>query len=230
MMYDSSSPPDNSLPPRPATVTIAAYLQFALLALSLISMVIILVTAPAMIDAVEAAASENLSQNEASTISTAMSVGVYGGAAIGVVPALLLAIFGAIHMRGKNWARIVTWVLAGLGVCCGVIAIPFSGASTSVEGMNSAANKAIEDAVLESQPAWTTPVNMILMVLSLVLYIAVIVLLAMPASNQFFRKPTADPMQGLPPQGPPPQGPPPQGPPPQGPPPQGPPPQGPPHV
>ncbi|HIV58295.1 MAG TPA: hypothetical protein H9902_10100 [Candidatus Stackebrandtia faecavium] len=225
MTYDASSSPNPSPPPRPSTVTIAAYLQFALLALSVISAIITFVTSPALIDAVSQASAEHLSPSEASTITTTMQFAVYGGVTIGLIPGVLLAVFGAIHMRGKNWARIATWVLAGLGACCGAISLPFTGAQTNIEGVEPGAAKALEDAVASAQPSWVTPVSMVLMIVSLVAYVAVIILLALPASNNFFRKPKPDPMQGFPPQGPPPQGPPPQGPPPQGFPPQGPPPQ-----
>jgi hypothetical protein len=62
--------------------------------------------------------------------------------------------------KGKNWARIVTWVLASLGVLSGLAALA------------------------QPEPA----LSRILSIIGLLVDIAIIVLLAQRPSNEYFRR------------------------------------------
>ena len=91
-----------------------------------------------------------------------------------------------------NPARIVTWVLAGLAVLCFGCALAgtassgaFMGGNQTVNGVDmSAAAKQVQDAL----PSWLQPTQATIGIVNLLLAILVIILLALPASNAYFRR------------------------------------------
>ena len=80
---------------------------------------------------------------------------------IGIILIVLYVLLALQVRKGKNWARIVTWVLAGLGALGGV---------TNLAQPQAALTKVIAG-------------------IELVLYVVLIVLLALKPSNDYFRKP-----------------------------------------
>jgi hypothetical protein len=117
------------------------------------------------------------------------------GAIVGVVFAVILigamVALGVLLRQGKNPARIVTWVLGGLGVLCYGCTLSASAAGSAFSGI--AANQNPESADLQRRmreviPGWQTAVSTILTVVLLLSLVAIIILLMLPASNEFFRK------------------------------------------
>lgn len=191
---------------RPATVTLAGCGQFAILALAVLSSI----ASFALIGRITSAVDERISGEDLGrgvdpqTLIGVMRAVLVLGIVLGLVIPILLAVFGAVHMRGKNWARVTTWVLAGIGICCGLFGLAGIGGTadltmkTQTNGNDELAN-AIQDAIASVDiPGWIQPVQAVSAVLTLLLYIAVVVLLALPASNEFFRKLPPEP-HGLPP-------------------------------
>lgn len=199
-------PPQPDAPrARPGTVTVAMYLLFFLAALQVISGVIALSSLGAVQDATREAYQDFPQlRDSADTIATV-------GIVVGVLVALLFAAgfvtLGILDGRGKNAARIVTWVVAGIGVCCFGAGVAGRAASGALSGMGGGTNgpdpaevQRIQDAAL---PSWYYPASTTVSVLALLSAIAVIILLALPASNEFFRKapPAYEPPPGYPPVG-----------------------------
>jgi hypothetical protein len=168
------------------------------------------------------------------TAATIAGAGIAGGAVVALLFSIGFAILAIYVGRGKNPARIVTWVLTGLSVCCGGIGLVTSATGTSFGGGSSAngapSQAEIQRAINEALPSWYHGVTLTLGVIGLLIALAVLILLMLPASNEFFRKrpvqeweppvppvgpgPSAAPGAWPPPAGPPPAGPPPAGPPP----------------
>lgn len=190
MTYDPSVPaamPAESRP-RPATVTIASYLLYAMAALGLVGAILGFVAIPDVTRVIEDAYADTGLSGSMTTASTA-------GYAVGGVVTLLLSaayvVLGILNAKGKNPARIVTWVLAGLAICCGVFGLLGNALGNALGGgeVDGAPDSAEIQRRIDEAVPWLTPVNLVTGVLGLILAIAVVVLLALPASNEFFRKP-----------------------------------------
>jgi len=89
-----------------------------------------------------------------------INAGATFGIVVGIVVLALYVLLALQVRKGKNWARVVTWVLAGLGVL---------GVLVTLAGPGTAANKLVG-------------------LVSGVLDVGVIVLLASAASNAFFAR------------------------------------------
>lgn len=149
-------PPPQARDPRsaPSTVRNAVRLMFVLAALGLIIVF-------ANKDALRTAIADANPGYNTTQLDNAVNAGVTIGAVIGIVLIVLYLLLALQVRKGKNWARIVTWVLAGLGVLGGI---------TNLAQPQAALTKVIAG-------------------IELALYIVLIVLLAMGPSNEYFRKP-----------------------------------------
>ncbi|HEY2791676.1 MAG TPA: hypothetical protein VGJ28_04935 [Micromonosporaceae bacterium] len=136
---------------RPAVVTMAVRLLYLNVLVGLIGVVILFATK----DDLKKQILKDTPTASDSTVNAALTV----GAVIAIVLLLLFALLAWQVGKGKNWARITTWVFAGLGVLSGLAAF--------------------------ARPETTG--NRILGIVGLAIDIAVIVLLARPQSNEFFR-------------------------------------------
>ncbi len=96
----------------------------------------------------------------AETVEAAMSVALTLGSVLGIVFIVLYLLLALQVREGKNWARILTLVLAGLGVLSGLASL------------------------LQTAPALSRGLALI----TLALDIAIIVLLAQRRSNDYFRR------------------------------------------
>lgn len=141
----------------PSTVRGAVWIMFALAAFGLISLIVVFADKDALRKAIRDANTSYDTQHIDTAVNTAVTIAVV----IGLVLLVLYVLLALQVRKGKNWARIVTWVLAGLGVLGGIstLAQPQAALSKVVAGVE------------------------------LVLYILLIVLLAMRPSNEYFRKP-----------------------------------------
>ncbi|MCO8276461.1 hypothetical protein M1L60_38375 [Actinoplanes sp. TRM 88003] len=117
-----------------------------------------------------------------------------GGAVINLLIGVGFAVLAIFDSRGKNPARIVTWVIGGISLCCfgaslGSTALAGSmGTGTAGGGPSEAeVQRRIEDAL----PSWYSASNTTLSVLALLAILGTVILLALPAANEFFRKPAA---------------------------------------
>ena len=114
---------------------------------------------------------------------------------IAVLIAIACIVLAVLDGKGKNPARIVTWVLGGLGVLCLGCSLASAGLSSSFGNFGANSNEAglpdpneVTRRVEAAIPAWQGTVTNISSVVVVLALIAVIILLALPASNAFFRK------------------------------------------
>jgi hypothetical protein len=171
-------------------VTIATYLMFAL---AIVAVVLAVLPLPWAGDASDAAkvAFKNIKNGD--QVATTVTAAIYIGVAEFVLGAVALVVLGIFVGRGARVARIITWVLGGLGVLCcgGGIAIRgvASGMTSNSQGTTADAQQ-IQDAQKQVDavyPSWYHGVQVSLSLLAIVGLLAVIVLLALPVANEYFR-------------------------------------------
>lgn len=141
----------------PPTVRRAVVIMFVLAALSLLGLIIVVADKSALRKAIEDANTSYDSQQINDAVNAAVTIAVV----IGLILIVLYLLLALQVRKGKNWARIVTWVFAGLGVL---------GSLSTLAQPQAALSKVIA-------------------AVQLVLDVVLIVLLAMRASNEYFRKP-----------------------------------------
>jgi len=179
---------------RPGVVTAAAYLLYLVAALEVVNAIITFATLGPVTDAIQDAYAGTTLSDSAESIITAVYA---GGAVLNLVLGAGFAVLGAFDSRGKNWARIVTWVIGGIGLCCLGAGLGSKSISSSMQTGSDTAGGPTADEVQrrlnDALPSWYTPVSTTTTVLVLLILLVVIILLALPKSNEFFRKqPAAD--------------------------------------
>ncbi|MEU5551710.1 MULTISPECIES: hypothetical protein [unclassified Micromonospora] len=179
---------------RPGVVTISTYLLLLFAICQLISVVVSLATIGTVREVMDEAYRD-------STVEGAESLGDFT-VVLGVATAIFLLVvalalfgLGLLNLRGKNGARIATWVVGGIMLCCtgfsllsglaGGLTTP--GAETSGDMPST---EEVQRRLEEALPGWVTPVSLLLGVISLLALLAALILLALPKANEFFRKPT----------------------------------------
>lgn len=189
------SDPYPAAPPvkaRPSTVTISSYLLYLVAALQVVGLIAVLSVMGTMQqvyrDAYEGTAAEGME--------AIITVSLLGGAILSLLIAAGLVVLGLLNNRGKNPARIVTWVLGGIFLCCvgGGLAVnaagnAFTGGVPTDPNMPDPAQ--VQRNLDAALPGWYDPVSTLLSVVGLLALLAALILLALPPSNEFFRKPAA---------------------------------------
>jgi len=178
--------------PRPGVVTMSGYLLYAVAALLTVNVLISLATLSKALDAVRAAVG-----NTDADFSNAFKVGEVIGAVIDLGIVVLFVLLGLFVLRGKNGMRITTWVVAGLGTLCSLCSVAGSGISQSMaNSKNSSLSDSQISAIKDAVPGWARATSIVVYLLIAIALIAVIIMLAMPAANEFFRKPNLMAMPG----------------------------------
>jgi hypothetical protein len=127
----------------------------------------------------------------------------YVGYQVIAVAVLVFFVFLAIAiLRGRNWARITTFVLAGLGALC----CTCSGLSVLGGGLN-AQSQTLQGGAQDIYPGWYQVTDGIVQAVVVLTLIAVIISLAVKPSGEFFAavsgKNRNQPVPGYPQSGPP---------------------------
>jgi hypothetical protein len=159
--YGAPMPPDQSGPaapsgPLPSSVANATRLMIVSAALGVIGIVILVATKSRLRTAI----AKKDPSFDAQKPTTAVNAAVVIGAVFGVIFIVLFVVLALQVRKGKNWARIVTWVITGLGV---------------LSALGSSAQAA-------------AAISRIATVIGGVLDVAIIVLLVQRSSNAYFRK------------------------------------------
>jgi len=174
--------------PRPTTVTVSSYLLRMTAAISLIGAGLTLSMVGRMTDVYR--------DLFAGTQAEGTEAVVVGLSVIGVIINILfatgLAILSIFNNRGRNGARITTWVLGGVSLCCGGLGLASTAVTSamnldSLDGGPSASE--VDSRLNEVLPSWYEPVSTTLSVTSSLAILCAVILLALPASNAYFRKP-----------------------------------------
>jgi hypothetical protein len=111
--------------------------------------------------------------------------------ATSIASLVINVIFAYYNLRGRQGIRIATWVVGGLAVLCyGCGTLGSSvGTKLSTGADQDPQIKAATQHVADSLPNWATTAGTVVDGLLFICLLLVIVLLAVPASNAYFRKP-----------------------------------------
>lgn len=190
MSVPTYSSPNPAPPARPATVTISSLLLYGIAA----AQVLVAVLALATLGDVQEAYRNSFGNTEFDEELTGVVAGtMVVVAVIYIIIAAGLVVLSIFNGMGKNPSRIVTWVFAGLGLCCNGLSLFDSvpGAVTSSTTEGGPSEQQFEADLAATLPGWYQPATVLLTVLTVAGLIAVIILLALPQSNAFFRKKVA---------------------------------------
>jgi hypothetical protein len=181
---------------RPAVVTAAVALLYVAAAALVLDGLLLLSLGGPLGHAMDAAYrnQQEIPENFGSSFAWVV-VGVLTG--IYVLVGIGIAVLAIFDGKGRNGARITTWVFMGLlTLCCGCGGL-FSAISggagftgnISTTGSSGQIDQQAMQRILEQElPSWYTPVSATLSIVLALVGLAVIILLALPASNAFFRK------------------------------------------
>jgi hypothetical protein len=183
LMYPGAPAPAH----RPATITTSAYLLYAVAALSLIGSVITL-TSIGTTSGVYKEAYAGTAQEGMETVFLFASV---GAVVLNILFAAGLAVLAVFNNRGRQGARVTTWALGGVVLCCSGLGLATTAATSAFEQSATSgggpSTQEIEDRLNAALPGWYGPTTTTLSVLMLVALLAALILLALPASNTYFR-------------------------------------------
>jgi hypothetical protein len=186
---------------RPAPVTTARWLLLVVGTLPLVSALLGIALLDELRRAYIAAYGGTRGGDEA-------TVAAVAGVIVAVLILVVLAVPALLLGRPRNWARIVVWVLCTIGVCClspGLL----GGSSVTAPRVTSTGTSTSEISarIADTMPGWYVPATVALAAASMLGIVIVGVLLALPASNAWFRSARSGPPPGYPPPGyPPPPG------------------------
>jgi len=175
---------------RPSTVNLAVYLLYAAAGLELINIILSLAYAGALADGAKKAVAGTSQE------SAGMGQGATGTitVVIGVIIIVLLSLLAVYVSKGKQVARILTWVFGGLAACCtlGAFGFTFSGESLWEQARKDDPALPTWDRYNEllysEVPSWYQGATTVLGVLLILAILGAMVLLALPASHPYFRK------------------------------------------
>jgi hypothetical protein len=181
-------------PARPGTVSFATLLLYLMALLSLISagLAIYQATLTTEDKLVTIFKDGGYPADQAEAAAAITPVFTYVGAAIAVLVAVAYLVLAMFVGKGKQWARITTWVVVGLfGICCGLAGVAALGAGNSFGNMGAPSGidqEKITEETAALLPDWIAPTTTVLSIITLVISIAIVVLLLLPPSNPYFRK------------------------------------------
>jgi hypothetical protein len=175
---------------RPTTVNVAVILLYVAAALEIINAIASIASYSAFNNAYKAAYAGTSLANQSSSAAVQVIVTVI----ISLVLAAIFIVLAFLDGRGNRVGRILTWVFGALALCCTAGAFGLS--SFGKSAYDSQRNKdpklptydQLQANIKHALPSWYTPVTTIAGIGVLLAVVVVIILLALPASNPFFRK------------------------------------------
>lgn len=190
-MAYAAPPPAPAPRVRPGTVNLAVILLYVAAACEVISAIIAIATYGDFKDAYEKAyAGTSLAGKAGSATATVIVTAV-----IALVLAAIFVVLAILDGNGNRVARILTWVLGGLALCCTGSSFALTAVGKSAYDTNRKNNPdlpsydQLQHSINAELPSWYSAVTLTLGILVLLSVLLVIVLLALPASHPYFRKP-----------------------------------------
>lgn len=184
-MSEFAPGPERARPP--GTVRISSYLLYAVAALQVVSLIVTLATLGSLRQGLNDAYAGTTMADASDT--AAVIVAVAGGV-IALIIGIGLVVLAFLNLRGKNPARIVTWVVGGLFVlCCGIGSLlGAAGGAMNIDSGADAPDAAdVQSKIDAAMPSWHGPVNTVLLIIPILLVLGALILLVLPASNQWFK-------------------------------------------
>lgn len=187
-------PPSGGGRARPGTVSLASGLLYLLGLINLLLVAVFAYSASQLdVEAVKRIyEEEGAPQAQVDAAGTAAAIAIYVVAVIFLVFAVLSLILGVFVGKGKQWARITSWVFTGLtALCCYGGSLAGGAFSDMVSGMGSTGGvdqAEISRRTAELTPDWVNTVSTVGYGVALVAALAVIILLLLPPSHPYFAK------------------------------------------
>ena len=183
--------PGTSPRARPSVVTLSSWLLILVAAIQVLNLIVTLSVIGKIRDVLKDAYA-GTSAESAGDVAYAFTIGT---SILSLLLAAGLVVLALLNNRGKNASRITTWVVGGILFCCtggsllnGVSGGTMGGGNTSGDlPSGQEIQRRLEDAL----PSWFAPVSTLLGVVALLALLGALILLALPKSNEFFRKPKA---------------------------------------
>jgi hypothetical protein len=176
---------------RPATVKIASTLLIVLGVVELARVGITLYEWQLTKEVFRDLISDPTKQSNALTALTAVTL---VGVALTVIIGVGMVMVGVFTGRGKQAARVLAWVIGGLVLLCTGLSLAgglFSSGTSSTQQADPdlPSPEELTKALQAKSPGWLTPVSQVVGLVAVLGMIVVVVMLALPASNEYFRKP-----------------------------------------
>lgn len=186
MSYAVPPPPKQ----RPSVVNAAAILLWVVVAAQVVSLILALLPNEELDRAIEQFNADHPDfQDESQAI---LVIGGIVGIALTAVIGIGLGVLALFVRRGSQPARIVTWVLGGIFALCQVCGLAGTALPMQGGGQTDGPGSELEEfgrLVEEHTPAWMSAASTLLTIVGLVGLLGAIILLALPAANDYFRKP-----------------------------------------
>jgi hypothetical protein len=189
---------------RPGTVTAAIGLLYLVAVAQVAGLVLALSYAGTVRD-VYTKAYQGTDAEDAIKLVTTLASGV--SIVLGLLFAAAFVILAILNGKGKNPARITTWVIGGIALCCIGFGLATSAAGNSFTMRGNNTNlpdpAEVRRQLNAALPSWYNGLSVTLSLIGLLALLAALILLALPPSNEFFRKPQPQwqPPAGYPPVG-----------------------------
>jgi small-conductance mechanosensitive channel len=188
-----AAPPPPSAPAprkRPATVTIAGILLLVVALTALIYLVASFAALPDLTTGFE----EAYADTELADMAGVLAAFTVIAGVVYLLFGITLAILTVFNNQGRNGARITTWVVGGIALCCGGLSLLGTALGDATAGMGQQDpdlpdTEEVVEIIAQYQPAWFEPVTITSNVVGVLALAAALLLLALPPSNEFFRKP-----------------------------------------
>lgn len=174
---------------RPGVVSAAAAMLFASAGIHAVQLLVTVSQFPAIRREIDAAAADDREALPALLDQGAGVVAIVVGVAVTVALAAGLAVLGAFVAKGKQPARILTWVAAGLVVLCnGCVLGGAAGTGILAGRLPHGTSTTATAGATDPYPAWVDIWNTGSGLLEILALILAIILLAVPSANDYFRK------------------------------------------
>ncbi|MDT5040735.1 MAG: hypothetical protein QOE51_1720 [Actinoplanes sp.] len=182
-MYPGAPAPST----RPTTVSTSTYLVYAAAGIALLGSLFTLTYLSRTLEVYRSAYAGTTAEGAESVI----VIIVVGNVVINLLFAAGMVILGIFNNRGRQGSRVTTWSVGGLLSCCSGLGL-VSNAATGMIGTTGGTGGApspqeIQDKLSEALPGYYQPVSTTLSVLMVLALLAALILLALPASNAYFR-------------------------------------------
>ena len=170
---------------RPGVVTAASVLLYLLAALQLLTFGASFAQYPAF---QELLADESFAQADRDLLRTAMLLGLGLALALSVAFIAGYVVLGIFLGKGKQPARVVTWVVAGLQLVCQTCSFGRQATTSGAQSGSQNLDPELRRRFDELSPDWYDTLASIRTVVEIVALVAIVILLCLSAAHDFFRK------------------------------------------
>ncbi|MEV2237647.1 hypothetical protein [Micromonospora sp. NPDC049891] len=192
--------PEQAPARRPAAVVLAVATLVVMALGALVYAVIGLASVRGTVDRFRAAAGAEADAGQVDAVAALLRASVVVSAVLSIIAGLLLVGLALGLATRRPAARVATWVVAGLGMCCGCggLATLIVQLAAPLDFGDDQATAELLALVPDAHPSWWIPLTVALSIAQVLGYLVVAVLLALPAANAWFRRRPAPQQQASP--------------------------------